>query len=88
MTNFKYFALVFVCIYKFSTLFVLFKLILARAESEKCANQAQALWAACQALWASVRTGEPGVHWQQKLRPLQTEIKAVSRAAGMKETFF
>lgn len=54
----------------------------ARAESEKCAHQAQSLWAACQALWASVRAGEPGVHWQQKLRPLINEIKAVSKAAA------
>ncbi|XP_037909381.1 MICOS complex subunit Mic60 isoform X2 [Hermetia illucens] len=54
----------------------------ARAESERCAHQAQALWAACQALWASVRTGDPGVHWQLKLRPLSSEIKAVGRAAA------
>lgn len=54
----------------------------ARADSEKCAHQAQELWAACQALWASVRTGEPGVHWRNKLRPLKNELKAVSRAAA------
>lgn len=54
----------------------------ARAESERCAHQAQSLWAACQALWASVRAGEPGVHWRQKLRPLKTEIKAVEKAAA------
>lgn len=53
----------------------------ARAESERSAHQAQALWAACQALWATVRTGEPGVHWKNKLRPLKSEIRAVSKVA-------
>ncbi|KAM7361738.1 inner membrane mitochondrial protein mitofilin isoform 2-T2 [Cochliomyia hominivorax] len=53
----------------------------ARAESERSAHQAQALWAACQALWATVRTGEPGEHWKTKLRPLKNEIKAISKVA-------
>lgn len=53
----------------------------ARAESERSAHQAQALWAACQALWSTVRTGEPGVHWKNKLRPLKSEIRAVSKVA-------
>lgn len=56
--------------------------VIARAESERSAHQAQALWAACQALWATVRTGEPGVHWKNKLRPLKSEISAVSSVAG------
>uniref|UniRef100_A0A1B0F9A5 MICOS complex subunit MIC60 n=1 Tax=Glossina morsitans morsitans TaxID=37546 RepID=A0A1B0F9A5_GLOMM len=34
----------------------------ARAEGERSSHQAPALWAACQALWCSVRTGEPGTH--------------------------
>lgn len=54
----------------------------ARAEAERSAHQAQALWAACQALWATVSTGEPGVHWRNKLRPLKSEIKAISKVAG------
>ncbi|CAD6994257.1 MICOS complex subunit Mic60 [Ceratitis capitata] len=53
----------------------------ARAEAERSAHQAQALWAACQALWATVSTGEPGVHWRNKLRPLKSEIKAISKVA-------
>ncbi|GBP97643.1 MICOS complex subunit Mic60 [Eumeta japonica] len=53
----------------------------ARADSERSAHQAQALWAACQALWATVRTGEPGEHWKTKLRPLKNEIKAISKVA-------
>jgi len=53
----------------------------ARAEAERSAHQAQALWAACQALWASVRTGEPGVNWRNKLRPLKNEIFAISKVA-------
>lgn len=56
--------------------------LLARAESERSAHQAQALWAACQALWATVRTGEPGEHWKTKLRPLKNEIKAISKVSG------
>lgn len=53
----------------------------ARADAERSAHQAQALWAACQALWATVRTGEPGVHWKNKLRPLKSEIGAVFKVA-------
>lgn len=39
------------------------------------------MWAACQALWSSVREGEPGKTWHQQLRPLSGEIKAVKTAA-------
>ncbi|XP_017020601.1 MICOS complex subunit Mic60 [Drosophila kikkawai] len=52
-----------------------------RADAERTANQAQALWAACQALWASVRTATPGVHYSEKLRPLKNEINAISKVA-------
>ncbi|XP_060650069.1 MICOS complex subunit Mic60 [Drosophila nasuta] len=52
-----------------------------RAETERSANQAQALWAACQALWASVRTATPGVHYKEKLRPLKNEINAIAKVA-------
>ncbi|KAH8311824.1 hypothetical protein KR044_008198 [Drosophila immigrans] len=52
-----------------------------RAETERSANQAQALWAACQALWASVRTATPGVHYKEKLRPLKNEIRAIAQVA-------
>ncbi|XP_055853064.1 MICOS complex subunit Mic60 isoform X2 [Episyrphus balteatus] len=52
-----------------------------RAESDRSAHQAQALWASCQALWATVRTGEPGVHWRNKLRPLKAEINAVTKVS-------
>ncbi|XP_017846690.1 MICOS complex subunit Mic60 isoform X2 [Drosophila busckii] len=52
-----------------------------RAETERSANQAQALWAACQALWASVRTATPGVHYKEKLRPLKNEISAIAKVA-------
>jgi len=40
------------------------------------------LWAACQALWASVRTATPGVHYKEKLRPLKNEINAIAKVAG------
>ncbi|KAH8335563.1 hypothetical protein KR074_006078 [Drosophila pseudoananassae] len=52
-----------------------------RADSERTANQAQALWAACQALWASVRTATPGVHYKEKLRPLKNEINAIAKVS-------
>ncbi|XP_020815092.1 MICOS complex subunit Mic60 [Drosophila serrata] len=52
-----------------------------RADAERTANQAQALWAACQALWASVRSATPGVHYSEKLRPLKNEINAIAKVA-------
>lgn len=39
------------------------------------------MWASCQALWSSVREGEPGKSWREQLRPLTTEINAVKEAA-------
>ncbi|XP_055922362.1 MICOS complex subunit Mic60 [Eupeodes corollae] len=57
----------------------------ASAESERSTHQAQALWSACQALWATVRTGEPGVHWRNKLRPLKSEISAVTKVSECDE---
>lgn len=61
---------------------VFFLIHIERAETERSANQAQALWAACQALWASVRTATPGVHYKDKLRPLKNEISAIAKVAG------
>ncbi|XP_033164985.1 MICOS complex subunit Mic60 isoform X1 [Drosophila mauritiana] len=52
-----------------------------RADAERTANQAQALWAACQALWASVRAATPGVHYKDRLRPLKNEINAIAKVA-------
>lgn len=52
-----------------------------RADAEKSAHQAQALWGACQSLWGSIRSGQPGKSWREQLRPLKDEIGAVSRAA-------
>uniref|UniRef100_A0A1A9VAH5 MICOS complex subunit MIC60 n=1 Tax=Glossina austeni TaxID=7395 RepID=A0A1A9VAH5_GLOAU len=52
----------------------------ARAEGERSSHQAQALWAACQALWSSVRTGEPGTHWKTKLRLLRNDIKTIKKS--------
>lgn len=50
-------------------------------------HQAQSLWSACQALWASVKSGEPGTAWQLKLRPLASEVSAIGRAAGAHRNF-
>lgn len=53
----------------------------ARADADRMVHQAQSLWSACQALWASVKSGEPGTSWQLKLRPLASEVSAISNAA-------
>ncbi|XP_053688505.1 MICOS complex subunit Mic60 [Sabethes cyaneus] len=52
-----------------------------RADAERSAHQAQALWGACQSLWSSIRSGQPGKSWREQLRPLKDEISAVGRAA-------
>nr|XP_040227518.2 MICOS complex subunit Mic60 isoform X1 [Anopheles coluzzii] len=51
------------------------------ADAEKSAHQAQALWGACQSLWSSIRSGQPGKSWRDQLRPLKDEIAAVARSA-------
>lgn len=53
----------------------------ARADADRMVHQAQSLWSACQALWASLKSGEPGVSWQSKLRPLGSEVSSISSAA-------
>lgn len=58
------------------------KIIIARADADRMVHQAQSLWSACQALWASVRSGDPNLSWHYQLRPLSNEVAAVSRAAG------
>lgn len=58
-------------------------MFVARAEADQAARQAQVLWSACQALFRSVKAGCPGVPWQNQLRPLTAEIKAVKKAAGL-----
>ncbi|KFB38195.1 AGAP002364-PA-like protein [Anopheles sinensis] len=55
--------------------------LVAHADAEKSAHQAQALWGACQSLWSSIRSGQPGKSWRDQLRPLKDEIAAVGRAA-------
>ncbi|XP_022230366.2 MICOS complex subunit Mic60 [Drosophila obscura] len=52
-----------------------------RADAERTANQSQALWAACQALWASVRNATPGANYKDKLRPLKNEINAIAKVS-------
>lgn len=54
----------------------------ARASSDKSAQQAEALWSACISLWNSVKYGDPTVSWDQRIKPLENEIKAISTAAA------
>lgn len=53
----------------------------ARSETDKSAHQAQALWASCQALWATVRTGESGGLEKNKLHQLKSEINLLKKMA-------
>ncbi|XP_076650499.1 inner membrane mitochondrial protein mitofilin isoform X2 [Halictus rubicundus] len=53
----------------------------ARMEEERGASNAQILWSACQALARAVKTTAPGVCADKAIRPLEPEIKAVTKAA-------
>ncbi|XP_015597219.1 MICOS complex subunit Mic60 isoform X4 [Cephus cinctus] len=53
----------------------------ARLEEEKGASDAQMLWAACQTLARALKLAPPGIPAEKALRPLEPEIKAVSKAA-------
>jgi len=57
--------------------------VLARMEEEKGASNVQILWAACQALARTVKIAPPGVPKDKAIKPLEPEIKAVSKAARM-----
>nr|KAG5693707.1 hypothetical protein BaRGS_008349 [Batillaria attramentaria] len=55
----------------------------ARAESEKIARVAQDLWLACIALNGVIRHGnEEGQEWEDRLKPMQKEVEAISDAGG------
>ncbi|XP_024887552.1 MICOS complex subunit Mic60 isoform X4 [Temnothorax curvispinosus] len=53
----------------------------ARMEEEKGASNVQILWAACQALARTVKAAPPGALKDKAIKPLEPEIKAVSKAA-------
>lgn len=59
-----------------------FKTFLVRADADKSAQRAQALWSACISLWNSVKYGDPTVSWDKRIRPLEKEIKAIGTAAA------
>lgn len=50
-------------------------------EEEKGASNAQILWSACQALARAVKYAPPGASVEAVVRPLEPEIKAVTKAA-------
>lgn len=52
-----------------------------RLSEEKGACDAQLLWAACQALSRAVQVGPPGAPTDKPVRPLEAEIKAISKVA-------
>ncbi|XP_043265515.1 MICOS complex subunit Mic60 isoform X3 [Colletes gigas] len=53
----------------------------ARMEEERGASNAQILWSACQALARAVKSAPPGACVDKTIRPLEPEIKAVTKAA-------
>lgn len=48
---------------------------------EKGACDAQLLWAACQALGRAIQITAPGAPTDKTTRPLEAEIKAISKVA-------
>lgn len=50
-------------------------------EEEKGASNVQILWAACQALARTVKIAPSGALKDKAIKPLEPEIKAVSKAA-------
>lgn len=53
----------------------------ARMEEERDATNAQILWSACTALARAIKSGPPGAPIEKIVRPLESEIKAVCKAA-------
>ncbi|KOC61000.1 Putative mitochondrial inner membrane protein [Habropoda laboriosa] len=53
----------------------------ARMEEERGASNAQILWSACQALARAVKSAPSGAPIEEVIRPLEPEIKAVTKAA-------
>ncbi|XP_076678507.1 inner membrane mitochondrial protein mitofilin isoform X2 [Andrena cerasifolii] len=53
----------------------------ARMEEERGASNAQILWSACLSLARAVKSAAPGTPIDQAIRPLEPEIKAITKAA-------
>ncbi|CAL7937890.1 unnamed protein product [Xylocopa violacea] len=53
----------------------------ARMEEERGASNAQILWSACQALARAVKSAPAGARVEDTIRPLEPEIRAVTKAA-------
>lgn len=54
-----------------------------RAELDKVARRAQELWLACQTLHSLITEGDPdakGAIWEDRLKPLQPELEAITAA--------
>lgn len=50
-------------------------------DEEKGACNSQMLWSACQALARAVKVAAPGVSADKAVKPLEPEIRAISKAA-------
>lgn len=57
---------------------------LEKNEADETSKQAQVLWSSCQALLRAIRAGCPGIPWKDQIRPLEPELTAVEKAAGIK----
>lgn len=57
-------------------------------EEERGASNAQILWSACQALARAVKSAPAGAPVEEVIRPLEPEIKAVTKAARKHSNIF
>lgn len=59
----------------------------ARLDEEKAASNAQILWSACLALARAIKNAPVGAPIEEVIRPLEPEIKAVTKAARKRFVF-
>lgn len=76
--RFSFFFFLFIRYFLNCSFLILFP---ARMEEEKDATNAQILWSACTALARAIKSGPPGAPIEKIVRPLESEIKAVCKAA-------
>lgn len=69
-------------------MFFVLLFVSARMEEERGASNAQILWSACQALARAVKSAPAGVAVGEVIRPLEPEIKAVTKAARKHSIYF
>ncbi|XP_065207259.1 MICOS complex subunit Mic60 [Planococcus citri] len=53
-----------------------------KAVAEKQAKRSQLLWSACQSLISSIQSADNEKSWEEQLKPLENEVKTISKAAA------